>query len=142
VFNLKITGIFKPGRLLKPLRSASAEIHTTAFSPHPGSRFKYFWSVENGRKAFGPTNASRRLRFFSRGKWWSPRSVAAAPAQRLRRQALIQAMPTVKAMAATWKGSIVDLVNAAAYRLAWALARVTPRRSGKLASSYTIKPAR
>ena len=143
MFSIKVFGNFKPGRLTKPFGTASASIHSSARSSR---RFPYFWSIEDGRRGVSPyaatsvTGTRKSLMWQESGEKVFRRSVGPARAQHLRRQTLVMAMPVIKAGARVWKGSLQELVNWAAEVLRVQLQRVTPKRSGKLAGSYYVRP--
>ena len=111
-------------------------------------RFPYFWSVNDGRKGFGPYGATsvtmgrKTLKFFSRGKWWFPKSVGPAKAQHIREHAVDAIMPMLYSMQAHYSATrtgLVGFVNYAATIAKHALVQLTPRRSGTLASKYRIE---
>ena len=136
---------FEP--ILKQLAQGEvrAVIYNDARSPYPPrSDFAYFWAVNDGRGGIAAKNCPR-LRFFSRGKWWSPVAVGPAKAQRIRERAVEAIMPMVFSMAAhasATQAGLVAFVNEAAALAKHALIQFTPRRSGTLASKYRIEHAK
>jgi hypothetical protein len=139
---------FEP--ILKQL--AQGEVRAVIYNDARSSRrFPYFWSVNDGRKGFGPYGATsvtmgrKTLKFFSRGRWWWPKSVGPAAAQNIRERAVEAIMPMLYSMQAHFSGTqagLVAFVNEAAAIAKHALIQFTPRRSGTLASKYRIEHAK
>lgn len=135
-----------------PKGGATAVIHSDA---RGADGFPYFQSVDLGRRELRPVRA-RALRWLPGpstispmspewfgGAVFSMRSRASRP-QNLRERAIAEAMPAIQALAARSSaayGGLVEFVNRAALLVLRSLLRITPRRTGKLRSSYRIDPA-
>jgi len=136
---------FEPILKQLPQGAVRAAIYNDARSPYPPRPdFAYFWAVNDGRGGVAAKNCLR-LRFFSRGKWWSPVAVGPAKAQRIRERAVEAIMPMLYSMQAHFSGTqagLVRFVNEAAALAKHALIQFTPRRSGTLASKYRVEPAK
>lgn len=136
---------FEPILKQLPQGEVRAVIYNDACNPDPRwADFHYFWPVNDGRRGFAAKNCPR-LRFFSRGKWWSPVAVGPASAQKIRERAVEAIMPMLHSMAAhasATQTGLIAFVNEAAGLAKHALIQFTPRRTGTLASKYRIEHAK
>ena len=123
-----------------PTTAVRAVIYNDARS---ALHFPYFWSVNDGRKGFGPIHA-QSLMWVENGQKVFRKYVGPASAQHVREKAVDEAMPTLVMLASRYmptRTGLVEFVNRAAIQIRLSLVRLTPRRAGRLANSYRIESA-
>jgi hypothetical protein len=117
-----------------------AAIQTGARSP---SGFPYFWSVDRGRRGFGPRSA-QALRFEIGGKFVFAKRVGPSQPRYITQKAISALNQNIQAAAAIAAGNdlhawLASFLNNLADLEALALRANTPTGlTGKLASTYTV----
>lgn len=140
--NLKFKVTLNRFAELLPRSPISATISSDA--THEG--FNYFFAVDRGRRGFGPK--TKKLLVFEgspntrwAGHVYALKRVRRAKAQRLRARAVENTQRHVAQLSESYnmtRVSLVDLVNRVALVLTAQLARISPRRTGRLAKSYSV----